>query len=215
MFIVEGDSAGGSAKSGRDPKIQAILPLRGKPLNTEQRRISDIVANEELVSLINALGTGFDKDFNIQNLKFNKVIILADADQDGGHIRSILLTFFFRFMRPLIEHGMVYIANPPLYKVQKGNKVEYCYSDEELASLRSKLGKVEIQRYKGLGEMNANQLWDTTMNPETRTLIQVTIEDMMMAERNVSTLMGDKANERRKWIEENVSFTLEDDYKVE
>ena len=215
LFLVEGDSAGGSAKQGRDSKYQAILPLRGKVLNTEKCTMAEIEKNEELNTIIHALGAGVGSNFEYQDANYQKVIIMTDADTDGAHIQILLLTFFFRFMRPLIEHGMVYIANPPLYKVQKGNKVEYCYSDEELASLRSKLGKVEIQRYKGLGEMNANQLWDTTMNPETRTLIQVTIEDMMMAERNVSTLMGDKANERRKWIEENVSFTLEDDYKVE
>lgn len=215
LFLVEGDSAGGSAKQGRDSKYQAILPLRGKVLNTEKCTMADIEKNEELNTIIHALGAGVGNTFEYRDANYQKVIIMTDADTDGAHIQTLLLTFFFRFMRPLIEQGMVYIAQPPLYKVTKGKMVEYCYSDEELEALRNKLGKVEIQRYKGLGEMNASQLWETTMNPESRTLIQVRIDDSLVADKNVSTLMGDKPNERRAWIEENVSFTLEDNYKVE
>lgn len=215
LFLVEGDSAGGSAKQGRDSKYQAILPLRGKVLNTEKCSMADIEKNEELNTIIHALGAGVGSTFEYKDANYQKIIIMTDADDDGAHIQILLLTFFFRFMRPLIEQGMVYIANPPLYKVSKGKDVHYCYTDDELERLKKDLGKVEIQRYKGLGEMNASQLWDTTMNPQTRTLIQVSIDDMMLAEKNVSTLMGDKANARREWIEENVSFTLEDDYKVE
>ncbi len=214
LFLVEGDSAGGSAKQGRDSKYQAILPLRGKVLNTEKCSLAEIEKNEELNTIIHALGAGVGSTFEYKDANYQKVIIMTDADDDGAHIQILLLTFFFRFMRPLIEHGMVYIANPPLYKVTKGKDIHYCYTDDELEELKKSLGKVEIQRYKGLGEMNASQLWDTTMNPLTRTLIQVSIDDMMLAEKNVSVLMGDKANARREWIEENVKFTLEDDYKV-
>ena len=214
LFLVEGDSAGGSAKQGRDSKYQAILPLRGKVLNTEKCSLAEIEKNEELNTIIHALGAGVGSTFEYKDANYQKVIIMTDADDDGAHIQILLLTFFFRFMRPLIEHGMVYIANPPLYKVTKGKDIHYCYTDDELEALKKSLGKVEIQRYKGLGEMNASQLWDTTMNPSTRTLIQVSIDDMMLAEKNVSVLMGDKANARREWIEENVKFTLEDDYKV-
>ena len=215
LFLVEGDSAGGSAKQGRDSHYQAILPLRGKVLNTEKCTLSDIEKNEELNTLIYTLGAGVGPDFDYTDSNYGKVIIMTDADDDGSHIQILLLTFFYRYMRPLIEQGMVYIALPPLYRVSKGKTMEYCYSDEELDALRKKLGKVEIQRYKGLGEMNATQLWETTMDPESRTLIKVGIDDVMKAERRVSTLMGDKAERRREWIENNISFTLEDDFKVE
>lgn len=215
LFLVEGDSAGGSAKQGRDSVYQAILPLRGKVLNTEKCTLADIEKNEELNTLIYTIGAGVGPDFDYEDSNYNKVIIMTDADDDGSHIQILLLTFFYRYMRPLVEHGMVYIALPPLFRVSKGKNVEYCYSTEELAQLRKKYGKCEIQRYKGLGEMNATQLWETTMDPEHRTLIQVGIEDGVKAERRVSTLMGDKAERRRKWIEENIQFTLEDDYKLE
>ena len=215
LFLVEGDSAGGSAKQGRDSKYQAILPLRGKVLNTEKCTMADIEKNEELNTIIHALGAGVGKNFDAADSNYGKVVIMTDADTDGAHIQVLLLTFFYRYMRPLVEQGMVYIALPPLYKVTKGKESEYCYSDEELDETRARLGKVEIQRYKGLGEMNASQLWDTTMNPATRTLIQVKIDDAALAERRVSVLMGDKADLRRQWIEENVAFTLEDSFKVE
>ena len=215
LFLVEGDSAGGSAKHGRDCVYQAILPLRGKVLNTEKANLADVEKNEELNTLIYTLGAGVGADFDYTESNYNKIIIMTDADDDGSHIQILLLTFFYRYMRPLLEQGMVYIALPPLYRVTKGKNVQYCYSDEELDALRHKLGKVEIQRYKGLGEMNASQLWETTMDPAHRTLIKVGIEDGMTAERRVSVLMGDKADLRRRWIEDNISFTLEDNFKVE
>lgn len=215
LFLVEGDSAGGSAKQGRDSHYQAILPLRGKVLNTEKCTLSDIEKNEELNTLIYTLGAGVGPDFDYKESNYGKVIIMTDADDDGSHIQILLLTFFYRYMRPLLEQGMVYIALPPLYKVTKGKTTEYVYSDQELDALRRKLGKVEIQRYKGLGEMNATQLWETTMNPSQRTLIKVGISDGVKAERRVTVLMGDKAELRRKWIEDNVSFTLEDTFDLE
>ncbi len=215
LFLVEGDSAGGSAKQGRDSHYQAILPLRGKVLNTEKCTLSDIEKNEELNTLIYTLGAGVGPDFDYKESNYGKVIIMTDADDDGSHIQILLLTFFYRYMRPLLERGMVYIALPPLYKVTKGKTTEYVYSDQELDALRRKLGKVEIQRYKGLGEMNATQLWETTMDPSQRTLIKVGISDGVKAERRVTVLMGDKAELRRKWIEDNVSFTLEDTFNLE
>ena len=216
LYLVEGDSAGGSAKQGRDSKYQAILPLRGKVLNTEKASITNIEKNEELNTIIHALGAGVGANFHAEDSNYHKVIIMTDADTDGAHIQILLLTFFYRYMRELIEQGMVYIALPPLYKLQKGKDIQYAWTDEELDELRKTFPKgFSLQRYKGLGEMNADQLWDTTMCPETRTLIQVTIDDAVVAEKRVSVLMGDKANLSRDWIEENVSFTLEDDYEVE
>ena len=215
LFLVEGNSAGGSAKQGRDSHYQAILPLRGKVLNTEKCTLADIEKNEELNTLIYTLGAGVGPDFDYEESNYGKVIIMTDADDDGSHIQILLLTFFYRYMRPLLEQGMVYIALPPLYKVTKGKTTQYVYSDQELDALRRKLGKVEIQRYKGLGEMNATQLWETTMDPSQRTLIKVGISDGVKAERRVTVLMGDKAELRRKWIEDNISFTLEDTFDLE
>ncbi|AMC93287.1 DNA topoisomerase IV subunit B [Erysipelothrix larvae] len=210
LFLVEGDSAGGSAKQGRDSKFQAILPLRGKVLNTQKAKLEDIVKNEELNTIIHCIGAGFGSDFDADDSNYNKVIIMTDADTDGAHIQVLLLTFFFRHMRPLIEQGYVYIAQPPLYLAKSGKNVQYCYSDDELDAFREKYGSIDIQRYKGLGEMNADQLWDTTMNPETRQLIQIQVEDAFKADRRVNVLMGDKVDVRREWIEENVAFTLEE-----
>lgn len=215
LYLVEGDSAGGSAKQGRDRKFQAILPLRGKVLNTEKAKISDILKNEEINTMIYTIGAGVGADFSLDDINYDKIIIMTDADTDGAHIQTLLLTFFYRYMRPLVEDGHVYIALPPLYKMSKGKGkkevVEYAWSDGELEELRQRFGKGSIlQRYKGLGEMNADQLWETTMDPETRTLIRVTIDDLARAERRVSVLMGDKAAPRRQWIEDNVRFTLEE-----
>lgn len=215
LYLVEGDSAGGSAKQGRDRKFQAILPLRGKVLNTAKAKMADIIKNEEINTMIHTIGAGVGPDFNIDDINYDKVIIMTDADTDGAHIQTLLLTFFYRYMRPLVEEGHVYIALPPLYKMSKGKGkkeiVEYAWTDIELEELRQKFGKGSLlQRYKGLGEMNADQLWETTMNPETRTLIRVTIEDLARAEHRVNVLMGDKVPPRRQWIEDNVKFTLEE-----
>lgn len=216
LYLVEGDSAGGSAKQGRDSKYQAILPLRGKVLNTEKAQIESIEKNEELNTIIHALGAGVGPSFQAEDSNYYKVIIMTDADDDGAHIQNLLLTFFYRYMRDLIEHEMLYIALPPLYRIAKGKEEYYLYTDEELDEKKQELKNgYTITRYKGLGEMNASQLWETTMNPETRTLLCVTIENARMAERRVTELMGDRADLRRSWIEDNVVFTLEDDYVKE
>ena len=217
LYLVEGDSAGGSAKQGRDRKYQAILPLRGKVVNTEKASMSDILKNEEIATIINTVGAGVGADFNADDSQYSKVIIMTDADTDGAHIQVLLLTFFYRYMRGLIQSGKVFIALPPLYKVSKKNgkkeDVVYAWDEEELEFAKKKIGRgYTIQRYKGLGEMNADQLWETTMNPDTRTLIQVSIEDAALVERRVSVLMGDKVEPRREWIEDNVQFSLEDTF---
>ncbi|MDD2447694.1 MAG: DNA topoisomerase (ATP-hydrolyzing) subunit B [Tissierellia bacterium] len=208
VYIVEGDSAGGSAKQGRDKKYQAILPLKGKIMNVEKARIDKVLDYEEIKAMITAFGTSIGEDFDIGRLRYGKIIIMTDADVDGAHIRTLLLTFFFRYMRELIEKGHIYIAQPPLYKLSKGKKEYYCYSDKELDELLEEIGRTNysIQRYKGLGEMNADQLFDTTMDPETRILLRVRIEDVIEADKIFTTLMGDKVEPRREFIEENARY---------
>lgn len=209
LYIVEGDSAGGSAKQGRDRHFQAILPLRGKILNVEKARLDRILSNNEVRSMITALGTGIGEDFDIAKARYHKVVIMTDADVDGAHIRTLLLTFFYRFMRKIIEHGFIYIAQPPLYKIQQGKRVEYAYNDRELEKYLAELPsnpKPGIQRYKGLGEMNPEQLWETTMDPDNRTMLQVTLQDAIEADETFEMLMGDKVEPRRNFIEENAQY---------
>ena len=214
LFLVEGDSAGGSAKTGRNRETQAILPLRGKVLNCEKASTNDINSNEELNTIIQTIGAGIGNDFNPSDSNYGKVIIMTDADDDGAHIQVLLVTFFYRFMKGLIENGMLYIANPPLYSLETGKTKEYIQTDEELNEKRKLIkGQYKINRFKGLGEMDSDELFETTMDPKNRSLIRVTIEDAMLAEKRVSVLMGDKVDPRKEWINENVDFTLEDDFR--
>ena len=219
LYLVEGDSAGGSAKQGRDRKFQAVLPLRGKVINTEKAKLQDVFKNEEISTIIHTIGAGVGGDFDLDDVQYDKIIIMTDADTDGAHIQVLLLTFFYRYMRSLVEAGKVFIALPPLFKISKGKgkseKIVYAWDEAEMKeALKVFKNGYTIQRYKGLGEMNADQLWETTMNPETRTLIRVTIEDIARAERRVTTLMGDKVEPRRKWIEGHVKFGLEEDTNI-
>ena len=215
IFIVEGDSAGGSAKTGRDRMFQAILPLRGKILNVEKVRIDRALSNAEIKAMITAFGCGYGDEFNIDKLRYHRIVCMTDADVDGAHIRILMLTFFYRYMRPLIEKGYVYAAMPPLYKVTKGKKEYYVYDDVELEKLMNEIGrdpKPDIQRYKGLGEMSSEQLWQTTMNPETRTMMQITVEDAMAADETMSLLMGEKVDPRKEFIEQNAKLVTDLDF---
>jgi topoisomerase-4 subunit B len=219
LYLVEGDSAGGSAKQGRDRKFQAVLPLRGKVINTEKAKLEDIMKNEEIRTIIHTIGAGVGSDFTLDDVNYDKIVIMTDADTDGAHIQVLLLTFFYRYMRPLFDAGKVYIALPPLYKVSKGSGkkevIEYAWDERELDQATKKVGRgYMLQRYKGLGEMNATQLWETTMDPETRTLIRVKLDDAARAEKRVTTLMGDKVEPRRKWIESHVAFGMEEDANI-
>ena len=208
IYLVEGDSAGGSAKNGRDRNFQAILPLRGKIMNVEKARLDRVLGYEQIQSMITAFGTGIGPEFNIDNLRYGKIIIMTDADVDGAHIRTLLLTFFYRYMKPLVEEGHIYIAQPPLYRVVKNKKDYYCYNDQELDELLQEIGRTNytISRYKGLGEMDAEQLWSTTMDPEKRVLLQVKIEEDISSDETFTILMGDKVEPRRQFIEENARY---------